>query len=97
MKIIAPNRNIKYKVRLIAEFKNLVKAAKYKSEAIVVLCDKKHNIFNGSMRIGSYCDAYELTRKSGIELISYQAVHAEPPKKTHLITKDEYIKLTKED
>lgn len=90
MKPIAPNRNIKTKVRTLVEFKTFVKAAQYKSEATVTLCDKKHCVFSGNMRIGTYVEAYELCRKSGINLISYQVVHTEQPKKSTLLTKEEY-------
>lgn len=93
MKPIAPNRNIKTKVRTLVEFKTFVKNRNYKTEAAVTLCDKKHCVFSGNMRIGSYVEAYELCRKSGINLISYEAIHTEPPKKVCLLTKEEYDKI----
>ena len=93
MKITVPNRAIKNKAKTLAEFKNVVKNAHLKSTAVVTLCDKKRNVASEQMRIGSYIEAYALCVSNGIKMISYQAVHAAPPKKVHLLTKEQYSKL----
>lgn len=90
MKIVATNRQIKNKARTLAEFKCVAKDARLKAEATVTLRDKKRNVFSGTMRIGSYTEAYELCRLSEVTLVSYQAVFAEQPKSVRLLTKDEY-------
>lgn len=91
MKIVS-NAQMKIRAKTLAEFKNVVKCAPLKAKAIATLCDKKHNIISEQMNIGSYVEACVLCEKSGIKMISYQAVYDKPPKEFHLETKWEYYR-----
>lgn len=92
MKIISMTQ-MKNRAKTLSEFKSVVKNAHLKSSAIVTLCDKKRNVASEQMRIGNYIEAYALCSECGIKMISYQAVHVEPPKIVQLLTKEAYDKL----